>query len=198
MAIIVDKVQKKKDIALSCRALFTQKNLHNITISEIAKEAGVGKGTVYEYFANKEEIVFELIDILMQEHSAKLQIELSQSNSVKEKVKKFSDFFYEDEHQELRSLYKQFVSISLIAPDASILAFQTVCFNNYYDWFEELVREGVKNGELIPEALGLIKGLFSTAKGMFVVSCTTTSMENLENELHTYLDNIFDLIEVKK
>jgi hypothetical protein len=60
------------------------------------------------------------------------------------------------------------------------------------------LREGVKNGELIPESLGLIKGLFSTAEGMFIASCATTSMENLENDLHTYLDNLFNLIEVKK
>jgi AcrR family transcriptional regulator len=198
MAIIVDKVQKRLDIALSCRELFVHSGINSLTIAQIAKEAGVGKGTIYEYFANKEEIVFELVNVLMQEHSTKLLAALTEKQSVKEKVKKFSNFFYEDEHLELRSLYKQFVAISLVSPDEAMVAFQTACFNNYYIWFEELLREGVKNGELIPESLGLIKGLFSTAEGMFITSCATTSMENLEKDLHTYLDNLFNLIEVKK
>jgi len=32
----------------------------NISISQIAKTAGIGKGTVYEYFNNKEDIVFSM------------------------------------------------------------------------------------------------------------------------------------------
>ena len=46
MAIIVDKVQKRSDIAFSCKKLILDKGIKNITISEIAKTAGVGKGTI--------------------------------------------------------------------------------------------------------------------------------------------------------
>lgn len=38
----------------------------NITISEIAKRAGIGKGTVYEYFRNKDEIIVESILYLLE------------------------------------------------------------------------------------------------------------------------------------
>lgn len=38
----------------------------NITISEIAKRAGIGKGTVYEYFKNKDEIIVESILYLLE------------------------------------------------------------------------------------------------------------------------------------
>ena len=36
--------------------LFSDSDITKITVSEIAKEAGIGKGTVYEYFESKEEI----------------------------------------------------------------------------------------------------------------------------------------------
>ncbi|MFZ7119629.1 MAG: TetR/AcrR family transcriptional regulator [Eubacteriaceae bacterium] len=36
-------------------------NLHEITVSEIAKSAGVGKGTIYEYFKSKEEVFSKAI-----------------------------------------------------------------------------------------------------------------------------------------
>lgn len=198
MAIIVDKEQKRRDIALSCRGLFVSKTMNAITISEIAKEAGVGKGTLYEYFKNKEEIVFELVDILLQEHSIKLQEEFKKIESVREKVKKFAEFFYTEENYELRAIYKDFVSISLSNPNAQMREFQTACFNNYYLWFVDLMQEGVKRGELIESSLGLVKGVFVSAEGMFVASCTTNVFENLTQDLNDYIDNLFNIIEVKK
>lgn len=34
---------------------------HMMTVAEIAKEAGIGKGTVYEYFSTKEEIIWKAV-----------------------------------------------------------------------------------------------------------------------------------------
>lgn len=198
MAIVVDKEQKRRDIALSCRELFVSRSMSSVTISEIAKVAGVGKGTLYEYFKNKEEIVFELVEILLQEHSLSLKTKLDRQSSVRSKIKKFAEFFYTQENAELRILYKDFVSISLSAPNDELLAFQSVYFNNYYLWFAEIFSSGVKSGELIEASLGLIKGVFVTAKGMFVSSCTTNVFDNLEQDLNEYIDNLFDIIEVKK
>ena len=197
MAIIVDKIQKRKDIALSCKDLFVQNGINSLTISQIAKVAGVGKGTIYEYFSNKEEIVFELVNILMKEHSGKLHVTLSEQSSVKNMVKKFSEFFYTDENVELRTIYKEFISISLVTPNKDMLAFQTECFNNYLLWFEEIFKRGVDEGELIPQALGLTRGLFVTAEGMFIASTSTNAIDDLEKDLNSYIDNLFQLIEVK-
>ena len=44
--------QKRKDIALACKELFFQNGISNLTISKIATTAGVGKGTIYDYFKN--------------------------------------------------------------------------------------------------------------------------------------------------
>ena len=197
MAIIVDKVQKRKDIAFSCKDLFVQNGINSLTISQIAKVAGVGKGTIYEYFKNKEEIVFELVNILMTEHSQKLHITLSEQKSVKNMIKKFAEFFYTDENIELRTIYKEFVSILLVTPNREMLDFQSECFNNYFIWFEEIFKRGVAEGELIPQAVGLTKGVFATAEGMFIASSTTNAIDDLESDLNGYIDNLFELIEVK-
>ena len=87
MAIIVDKEQKKKDIALGTKALILEHGISNLTISQIAKAANIGKGTVYEYFKNKDEIVFELVEILMDEH-----------NLQKENIFQFSTNKADDKH----------------------------------------------------------------------------------------------------
>lgn len=197
MAIIVDKVQKRNDIALSCRELFLQNSMSKVTISQIAKVAGVGKGTLYEYFSNKEEIVFELVNTLMQEHSQKLEVALAEQTSVKNMVKKFAEFFYIAQNEDLRVLYKDFVSISLVTPSAQMMEFQTQCFNNYFRWFDDIFKKGVAEGELIEASLALTKGVFSTAEGMFIASCSTNAIDDLEKDLNSYIDGLFTIIEVK-
>lgn len=198
MAIIVDKVQKKKDIALSCTKLFIQKGINSVTIAEVAKAAGVGKGTVYEYFKNKEEIVFEIANVLIQKNEEKLFIEIANARSTKEKIKKFSGTFYAQEDFELREIYKHFISISLINPTEQMLNFQTRVNKHFYIRFEEIIQTGIDNNELIEESLALTHGLFVTGKGMFIESNITNSVDNLEEELDLFIDTVFKLIEVKK
>jgi len=198
MAIIVDKVQKRRDIALSCKDLFIQNSIKDLTISKIATTAGIGKGSLYDYFKNKEEIVFELVNILMQEHDAKKQDQLSKTSSTKDKIKIFSDFFYNKEDIELRELYKDFISISLTTPNEQMIEFQTNCFNNYFLWMEDIIQEGINKGEIIPESKNMIKGLFAVGEGLFLASIATNSIDNLEKEMNNYIDMIFNLLEVRK
>ena len=197
MAIIVDKVQKRKDIAISCKELFFQHGINDLTISQVAKTAGVGKGTIYDYFKNKEDIVFEIVNILLEERNKKKEIYLANATSTKEKVKVFFSIFYRDEDIELRQLYKEFISISLMSLDSEMRAFHTQNSEDYYRWFKEIIQNGINSGELIAESINLTRGLFVFGDGIFVSNSVTDSMQNIEKEIDIYLDCIFSLIEVK-
>lgn len=197
LAIIVDKIQKRKDIALSCVELFTQSGINDLTISQVAQAAGVGKGTIYEYFRNKEEIVFEILTILMERHNEIKEKKLCEKHTTKEKIKIFYDFFYNPEYIELRQVYKEFLSISLSGSSDKMLDFQTKCYENYHLWMDKIILEGIEKGEIKPIAKELTKGLFAFGKGMFISSISTTYIDDLEGELNSYLDNFFELIEIK-
>jgi len=188
LAIVVDKEQKKKDIALSCKALILEFGINNITVSQIAKAASVGKGTIYEYFKNKEDIVFELIDVLMQEHNEQKRIELEKSTSTREKVKKFFDFFYNEQDYELREIYKEFIAISIMNPSEELLTFQTECYEFYAQWMKDI---------LSSQPDDLILGLFASVKGMYMMSVTTNAVTNLEEKINSHIDILFDLMEKK-
>ena len=56
-ALIVDKTKKSEEIILAALKVFAEKGLSNSTIKEIAETAGIGKGTIYEYFKDKNEII---------------------------------------------------------------------------------------------------------------------------------------------
>ena len=54
-----ERKQAFKDAALK---VFSSKGYHNATMSEIAMEAGFGKGTLYWYWNSKEELYFSLVE----------------------------------------------------------------------------------------------------------------------------------------
>lgn len=56
---MTEKNQKKQEILNSARILFKERGFHNTRMDDIAIAAGVGKGTLYEYFKNKQEIFDE-------------------------------------------------------------------------------------------------------------------------------------------
>ncbi|QOP44708.1 TetR/AcrR family transcriptional regulator [Sulfurimonas sediminis] len=195
MAIIVDKEQKKKDIALGTKALILKDGINNITISQIAKAANIGKGTVYEYFKNKDEIVFELVGILMQEHNERKEKQLSLHVSTREKVKSFFGFFYADADRELREIYKQFTAIALSSTNEEMVTFQTECYTLYEKWMENIIEEGIEKNELKSEAKELVMGIFAFAQGTFIMSVTTSAIEDLKQKIDTQIDILFDLME---
>lgn len=66
MARQVDKEKKKEEIILAALKVFAEKGFYKTTIADISKEAGIGKGTVYEYFRTKEEILGKGFKLLAQ------------------------------------------------------------------------------------------------------------------------------------
>lgn len=59
---LVDKAEKKKDILVAAQKVFARKGFTFAKIDDVAREAGIGKGTVYEYFRSKEDIFFALYE----------------------------------------------------------------------------------------------------------------------------------------
>ena len=55
----MEKNQKRQDILQAAMALFMDKGFQNTKMEDIAIDAGVGKGTLYEYFENKQDIFDE-------------------------------------------------------------------------------------------------------------------------------------------
>lgn len=198
MAIIVDKVQKRKDIALACKELFIEKGINNVPVSLVAKTAGVSKGSIYDYFENKEDIVFEIVNILMLKHNALKHEAMASMKTTREKIKIFFGFFYDEKDTELRELYKEFIAIALTHPNEKMTSFHTQCHQEYSKWFEEIIQEGIDNTELLPQSINLVNGLMASGEGMFISSYATTVINDVKNEMDIYIDTIFDLMEVQK
>ncbi|MBQ8596228.1 MAG: TetR/AcrR family transcriptional regulator [Lachnospiraceae bacterium] len=61
-------------------------DLSAVTVAEIAARAGIGKGTVYEYFSNKEEMIAGALYYSMQQLSESLREKICQQDKLYDKM----------------------------------------------------------------------------------------------------------------
>lgn len=170
MSRLLKKLNKRKAIAKSTCDLFITKGFVNISISEIAKVAGIGKGTIYEYFTNKEDIIFELMSCLQEDYDPKLKENLEASNSTQEKIKDLFSLYISDEPvvQTQRAIYKEFLAITLNNPSLEIIEYQNNMMEKYTTILMDIIQDGIKNGELKEEAINFIPSIFATLDGFFI------------------------------
>ena len=64
---IVDRATRKKDIAQRSLSLFAERGFEAASMSQIAEAVGVKKATIYDYFANKDELVMEALKVWFEQ-----------------------------------------------------------------------------------------------------------------------------------
>jgi AcrR family transcriptional regulator len=78
----------REEILSAAEKVFAAKGFFPTTMSDIAREAEFGIGTLYKYFKSKEDLYFTLIDEKVEEINRLVKAELSQKHSAIERVKK--------------------------------------------------------------------------------------------------------------
>jgi len=173
VARIIDKEEKRLDIARASIDLFCVKGIAQTTIDEIAKSAGVAKGTIYLYFKNKEEIVFAIWDMVCTLHVETFERSISSSMGAKDKILAFFNFTaFNEESQKIMHLYQHFVSAMLVDKTGLYTAYFESFFQKDYDFIASCLQEGIASGEfeehnvhLLAQSMVLIiKGVLIKAK----------------------------------
>jgi len=198
MAIIVDKIQKRRDIALSCNDLLLEKGIKKLTIAEVAKTAGVSKGSIYDYFENKEDIVFEIIRSHISAYQEELNGKINPDDTTREKVFLLFDFILSDneEFEKHQNIYKEYMSIDIAGECSNMCEFDSECGVFFKEILELFVQDGIKKGELIESSQNLVDGLLAVEKGFLVIKWTEN--KDVKQSFRIFLNTIFDLIEIKK
>ncbi|HII84040.1 MAG TPA: TetR/AcrR family transcriptional regulator [Methanobacterium subterraneum] len=138
-----EKEQRRNDIIKVSRKLFADKDFDKVSMEDIAKEVGLGKGTLYLYFKNKESLYFavvlkgiriwaEIVKEEVKEDYSGLNRLISYGNANMMFSNKYPDYFRllysptsikkqfdmgkmtsSEEFQEVRELFKEIMSIGI-------------------------------------------------------------------------------------
>ncbi len=82
---------KKNMIITSATQVFASRGYSGTLMKQVAKAAGIGKGTIYEYFQSKEDLFFAVFEHLMAESSDQLTaIAHESSGSVADRLQRLA------------------------------------------------------------------------------------------------------------
>ena len=73
MAKKVDKKARAKEIAYSALSVIADRGVDQTSMNDIAKATGIAKGTLYEYFSSKDELIRKAINYGLEEYAEYLK-----------------------------------------------------------------------------------------------------------------------------
>jgi AcrR family transcriptional regulator len=172
---------KRKCIAKSCCALFTKNGFTDISISILAKTAGIGKGTIYEYFENKEDIVFELMTCLQEDYDEKFNLGLEIATTKEEKILKLFDLFISKDENILiqKEIYNQFLIICISKPNDKIIYYNMKLRKKYISLLKKILSNNTQSARIYDT----IVGFFIASNSLYNYDLEFTIKNFIKNEL---------------
>ncbi len=137
---------KREAIIQAAIKIFSKKGFHNTKISEVAKAANVADGTVYLYFANKDDL---LLKAFKEVFYKKLESVIEKTELIEHGVEKLISFFnyHVDLFKENPYLMK-FIAIELRQSSDFYKHFpENWIFTEYFNYLKKLIDEAIAEGE---------------------------------------------------
>ncbi len=138
--------EKKRRILNSAIKIFGEKGFQNATISEIAKNAGIGDATIYEYFKSKEDILLEIPVEITKELIPQLNDHMMGIKGALNKLRKFIWWWLN--YVEKNPGYGAIVLLELKTNKnyVSTMAYQAA--RNFYQIVLDIIKEGQEEGSI--------------------------------------------------
>ncbi len=161
MPKIVDKEAKKMEILHAAMQVFAQKGVVKSKIIDIATTAGVGKGTIYEYFRSKEEIFtsaytyfFQTMESMVQEALSKEDDPLKQL----ELILTISLDAFRHIGEEFADIMMEFWAEGIRNKNLDILDAINLkgVYSNYRKMIQQILKNGIEKGMFKPMDTKLI------------------------------------------
>jgi AcrR family transcriptional regulator len=184
--ILKEETKKAEEILKAATLVFSKDDFHKVTMEEIAKGANVGKGTLYRYYKNKEDLYFSIILKGLDSLHRYIIVMLEKEKDVISKIKRFVycvlRFFEKN---------KSFVIVFLqeeVRFREKGISNCTEILDKIANILEELILEGQKQG--------IINNKISASlSSIFLIGMTKAAfLESIKSEVKIDLLNLSDLI----
>lgn len=162
-------------------------DINTLKVADITGRAGIGKGTAYEYFSSKEEIISSSVLYYVQECFGKLQAISGDSCSFQEKINEVMDFI--DEH--VKDKQGVFFLIKMVLDSYEIpkslqdeyeCMKQKCCEKEKNEIIDSIVADGIKEGLVKEQNVFLQRAAMETQLSVYFMYCIAEE-KNMELDL---------------
>ena len=93
--------------------------------------------------------------------------------------------------------YKEYLSVVLGEENQEMKKYNDTCHIFFKEQLKNIIEEGIKKNELIPQSINFIDGLLVFEKGLVLQKMTQEDFD-VTTICKMFINNLFDLLEVKK
>ena len=200
---IVDKAEKRKQIGLLALSYFAEEGAATGSISQIAQAVGVGKGTIYEYFRSKEELITYAMELYIEEAEEKVGRFLNGISDPKDRLRRYSIQIVEHIVEDPKTTGILLALFQLILADAGKQG-QNNLFTGMFEQarmtIAEIINRGVEQGDFKSKAGEdshvIAINLIAFLDGLWMHYLASGDFD-LNQQVNHYLDNLYATIEVE-
>ena len=149
-ALIVDKEKKREDILIAALEVFAEKGFQRATIKDIAERAEIGKGTIYEYFKDKDEIIHNSFYYFQKFFEFDIQKTLLSSKNgitkLSELIKSITKILRSDDEKYLDLIFDFWAEGIKGHSKKLMLNEMNRFYKSYRNLFEDVLNEGIEDG----------------------------------------------------
>ena len=158
MAPIPKDENKRQRIIEAALKVFAEVGVSNGKIATIAEKAGIGKGTVYEYFSSKEDVFAAVFEVFIQKMMAGYNALIQQDMDPVEKIELILDYTYDffDESLSGENSADWLIFLEIFLQGyrdethgGSKLSFKNI-LHDLYRMFRPLIDDGISRGAFKP------------------------------------------------
>lgn len=155
------KQRKRTHIIHAAARVFAAKGFSGTMMADIANHAGMGKGTLYEYFASKEDLFFAVFEWYARETEAAAKVSVSAlGGSASERLTVLSESVMQSwlEMKDLFTLVMEFWAASASSQMRKrFKGYFRQAYEDFRTLVAALIREGIQNGEfqedVVPQSI---------------------------------------------
>jgi len=189
MGLMTPKENKRELIMESAIQVFSQKGYHNTKMEEIAVAAGIGKGTIYEYFPGKLQLLQEILERSFYLYDHSIKVDINNSLSVKQKIRRLVEghFRFCQENKDLTRIL--FFDTEIIDSELRDWAWQKR--KRKEEHMQALFAEAISNGEIRDLDTKMLTTMIS---GIFTSFWVPVVIDGWDIDAATAAEQVTDII----
>lgn len=146
--------RQRRRILDAAWSLFDERGIDRVTMAEITSSSGVQPSTMYQYFSNKDEIVWSLVGEWMHEASRRTQAALESSSNALARITALLELMADElanRRVNVRFMAQFDAMYARYWPAERLITVESQINSGGFQVFTELIREGVADGSLRPD-----------------------------------------------
>ena len=192
----LEKERRRNNILNAAEKLFFFKGYDNVSLNEIAKEADLGRSTVYLYFENKEELFFAIVLKGTQILHQMIMNETEKAKTSLEKLAAFRKTYYEfaNDYPDYLKAYNYLLSgrFDLTNIEHKEYRLESIASSKYYQEYKKKIHEAQFSNFPIPKftVSEYLNEILILRREMLNILCSSIELGKKEGTIRPDVDSV--------